>query len=578
MADLSKITQPLSLARFGPRPQGPLVLELDLTEGIADEAAPDPVSQIMNRRRQHYLDVVEGIRRGARDSDVAALVVRVDARSLGFAKVQELRDAVADFRATGKPAVAWADSFGEAGAGNLPYYLACAFSRVVMAPTGVLGLTGLILRSTFVKGAVDKLGVSFEVGARHEYKNAANGVTETGFTDAHREASDRIVTSLGDQIVAAVAGARDLTEEKVRSLVSSGPLLAGEAVEAGLLDGLAYRDEVYADLLQQVRDRHPKAPEPELRFVTRHHRKHTPVPRPKIAGGPGYIALISANGAISLGRSRRSPLGGGTVMGSDTVAAAFRAARRDPQVKAVVFRVDSRGGSPTASDAIRRESALTSEQGIPVISAMGDFAASGGYYVTLGSDAVVAQPGTLTGSIGVITAKPVLGPLMERFGVTTDSVSTGEHAGMFHTDRPFTESEWERVNALLDEIYEDFLAKVGRSRGMSRDEVHEVARGRVWTGEDAHQRGLVDELGGLETAVRLAREKADAGALPLRAFPRAHPLDRFRPHESSEDLASAQPQSTLEAWSAWGPLEHAARALGLPATGALTMAGDWEVR
>jgi protease-4 len=578
MVDLSKITEPLSLARFGPRPHGPLVLELDLTEGVADETAHDPLSQILNRRRQHYLDVVEGIRRGARDSDVAALVVRVDARSLGFAKVQELRDAVADFRATGKPAVAWADSFGETGTGNLPYYLACAFSRVVMAPTGLLGLTGLIMRSTFVKGAVDKLGVTFEVGKRHEYKNAANGVTETGFTDAHREASDRIITSLSDQIVAAVAQARGLTEERVRELVSRGPLLAGEAVEAGLLDGLAYRDEVYAELLQQVRHRHPKGPAPELRFVTRHHRKHTPVARPRVGSGPGHIALISANGTISLGRSRRSPLGGGTVMGSDTVAAAFRAARRDPQVKAVVFRVDSRGGSPTASDAIRRESELTSQAGIPVVSVMGDVAGSGGYYVTLGSDAIVAQPGTLTGSIGVIMAKPVLGGLLERFGVTTDAVSTGEHAGMFDTTHPFSESEWERVNALLDEIYEDFVAKVARARGMTRDQVHEVARGRVWTGQDAHERGLVDELGGLETAVRLAREKADAGALPLRPFPRPNPLDRFRTHESSEDVASAQPQSALEAWSAWGPLEHAARALGLPAAGALTMTGDWEVR
>jgi protease-4 len=294
-----------------------------------------------------------------------------------------------------------------------------------------------------------------------------------------------------------------------------------------------------------------------------------------MAGGPGYIALISANGMITLGRSRRSPLGGGTVMGSDTVSAAFRAARQDPQVKAVVFRVDSRGGSPTASDAIRRESELTSEAGKPVVSLMGDIAGSGGYYVTLGSDAIVAQPGTLTGSIGVITGKPVFGALLERFGVTTDSVRSAEHAGMFDTDQPFTESEWERVNALLDEIYDDFVGKVAQARNMTREQVHEVARGRVWTGRDAHERGLVDELGGLETAVRLAREKADAGPLPLRTFPRAHPLDRFRPHESSEDVASAQPQSAL---NAWGSLENAAMALGLPTGGPLSMPGGWEIR
>ncbi|WP_017570109.1 signal peptide peptidase SppA [Nocardiopsis halotolerans] len=585
MVDLAKITEPLSLPLARSRPRGPLVLELDLTEGVADEAPGDPVSQIMNRRRQHYLDVVEGIRRGARDPRVAALVVRVDTRSLGFAKVQELRHTVADFRSTGKPAVAWADSFGETGEGNLPYYLACAFSRVVMAPTGVLGLTGLIMRTTFVKGALDKLDVTYEVGARHEYKNALNSVTETGYTEAQREASDRIVTSLGEQIIEAVAEARGLSVEEVRALVSRGPFMAGESVEKGLVDRLAYRDEVYSELFDQVRERekaHGKesggrsgAGEPELQFVTRYHRKHTPPPLPRIANESGYIALISAAGTINLGRTRRSPLGGGTVMGSDTVAAAFRAARRDPHVKAVVFRVDSRGGSPAASDAIRRESELTSQAGIPVVSAMGDVAGSGGYYVTLGSDAIVAQPGTLTGSIGVLTGKPVLGALLERYGVTSDSVRLGDHAGMFGTDRPFTESEWERVNALLDEIYEDFTGKVAQARGMTREQVDKVARGRVWTGRDAHERGLVDELGGLETAVRIARRRADAGPLPVRAFPRAHPLDRIRQHESSEDLASSGPQTVL---GAWGPLEHAAVAMGLPVGGPLMMPNLGEVR
>ncbi|MFD6952573.1 signal peptide peptidase SppA [Nocardiopsis sp. NPDC060348] len=581
MVDLAKITEPLSLARR--RPQGPLVLELDLTEGVADEAPGDPLSQIMNRRRQHYLDVLEGIRRGARDPRVAALLVRVDARSMGFAKVQELRHTVADFRAAGKPAVAWADSFGESGTGNLPYYLACAFSRVVMAPTGVLGLTGLHMRTTFVKGALDKLDVTYEVGARHEYKNALNSVTETGYTDAQREATDRIVTSLGDQLAEAVAEARGLTADKVRALVSRGPFLAGEAVEEGLVDRLAYRDEVYAELFEQVREKERggdgagggRSVEPELQFVTRYHRKHTPPPLPQVRGGSGYIALISASGTISLGRTRRSPLGGGTVMGSDTVAAAFRAARKDPQVKAVVFRVDSRGGSPAASDAIRRESELTSQAGIPVVSAMGDVAGSGGYYVTLGSDAVVAQPGTLTGSIGVLTGKPVLGRLLERYGVTSDSVSTGEHAGMFDTERPFTESEWERINALLDQVYEDFTERVARARRMTREQVDEVARGRVWTGRDAHERGLVDELGGLETAVRLARERAGAEALPLRSFPRTHPLDRIRPHESSEDVGASGPQTVL---GAWGPLQHAAVAMGLPVGGPMMMPQTWEIR
>ncbi|MBB6120766.1 signal peptide peptidase SppA [Nocardiopsis algeriensis] len=573
MVDLAKITQPLSLARLGQRSRGPVVLELDLTEGVADEAPGDPIAQLVNRRKQHHLELVEGIRRGARDPRVAALLVRVDTRTLGFAKVQELRDCVADFRAAGKTAVAWADSFGESGEGNLSHYLACAFDRIAMAPTGVLGLTGLKLKGTFVKGALDKLGVGYEVGRRHEYKSALNGVTETGFTDAHREVSESIVSSLGDQLVEAVAQARGLSEERVRELVSQGPFMAGEAVEHGLVDRLAYRDEIYADLLAEVRGERGR--EPELLFVTRYHRRHTPTQLPLPGSGASCIALISATGTISTGRTRRSPLGGGTVMGSDTVCAAFRAARRDPDVKAVVFRVDSRGGSPTASDAIRREAELTSRAGKPVVAVMGDVAGSGGYYVTLGADAIVAQPGTLTGSIGVITGKPVLGPLLERYGVTSDAVSTGPHAGMFDLERPFSESEWERVNALLDEVYGDFTAKVARARSMTPEQVHEVARGRVWTGREAHERGLVDALGGLETAVRIARDKAGAGALPLRSFPRRGALDGLRAHESSEDLAASGPQSSL---SAWGPLEGAALALGLPLGGPLSMPGAWEVR
>ncbi|WP_017605723.1 signal peptide peptidase SppA [Nocardiopsis alkaliphila] len=574
MVDLAKITEPLSLNRFGPRPQGPLILELDLTEGVADEAPGDPLSQIMNRRKQQYLEIVEGIRRGARDPKVGALIVRVDTRSLGPAKVQELRDTITDFRATGKPAVAWADTFGEAGAGTLPYYLATAFSRIALSPTGLVGLSGLMSRSTFIKGALDKLDVKFEGGARHEYKNAIDPYTRTGYTDSHREAIGRIVESMNDQIVEAVATTRGLTTERVRELIDTAPILAQEALDSGLVDRLAYRDEVYAELDEQVRGRQDKAPEPTLRFVTRYHHRHATPPKPKFADTDDHIALISAQGGITLGKSRHTPLSG-PVMGSDTVCAAFRAARQDPRVRAVVFRVDSGGGSAIASDLIRRESQLTREAGKPVITTMGDVAGSGGYYVALGSDAIVAQPATITGSIGVLTGKMVLGALKERFGITSDSVQQGAHAGMFDSEKGFSDSEWERINTLLDTIYDDFVTKVAAARGRTWDEIHEVAKGRIWTGADALERGLVDELGGVETAVRLARDKAGAGALPVRSFPRTHPLDRLRRHESSEDLSANEPQTVL---SAWGSLEHVAARLGLPTAGPLSMPGVWEIR
>lgn len=572
MVDLAKITKPLSLKRFVPGPKAPVVLELDLTEGVVDENPGDPLGQLLNRRKQHYLEVIEGVRRGARDPHVAALVVRVDAHSFSMARAQELRDCVADFRSTGKPAVAWADTFGEAGNGNLPYYIATAFSEVAMAPTGVLGLTGMQWQQAFVKGAADKLGVEFEVGRRHEYKNAMDTYTHTGFTDAHREAVDTILESVNGQLVGAISKTRGLTEERVRELVGRGPILAEEALEAGLVDRLGYRDQIYADLVGQAEREH--GAEPHLQFVTRYHRRNAPQPRPFAAGDTNYIAVISASGAIMLGKSRRSALSGGTVMGSDTVGAAFRAARQDPQVKGVVFRVDSGGGSAVASDLIRRESELTKEAGKPVVTTMGGVAGSGGYYVALGSDAIVAQPGTMTGSIGVITGKPVYGQLMEHLGVATDSVTRGEHAGMFGPERRFTESEWERVNTLLNNIYDDFVTKVARARGRTWDEIHEVAKGRIWTGAKAHERGLVDELGGLETAIRLVRDRIGKGALPVRGFPRVHPLDRLRQHESSEDLSATDPETTL---SPWGVLTDAAARLGLPETGPLTMPGPWRL-
>ncbi|MBB6170386.1 protease-4 [Nocardiopsis mwathae] len=581
MPDVAKLLDPVT--RIRQRRTAPLVLELDLTEGVTDEVPADPIGRILTKRRQRLTDLVEGIRRGALDPRVKALIARVDGRPLGFAQVQELRNAVRAFRGAGKPAVAWSESFGELAPGTVPYYLAAAFDEIALLPTGTVGLTGLSIRSTFVRDAIDKLGVQYEGGARHEYKNAVNMFTEREFTEPHREATGRIVESLSDQVVEGVAAGRGMTPERVRELVGRGPFLASEAQAHGLVDRLAYRDEVIDDLLGRFAPEGAADPQgtgadgdgrPTLQFVTRYQHRQAMAERVPAVRRDEFIALIHASGTVETGRSRRSPLGGGTSMGSDTIAAAFRAARRNPQVRAVVFRVDSRGGSPVASDVIRREAELTSESGTPVIATMGDVAGSGGYYVALGADAIVAHPGTLTGSIGVFVGKPVLKGLMDRVGISTDAIDGGEHSGMFTPDRPFTESEWERVNTLLDAIYDDFTAKVAEARGLSRDQVHEVARGRVWTGQDAHERGLVDELGGLDAAVRLARAKAGLpSTAPLRLFPQPGPLDRFLPAESSEDKSEADVRVSM-----WGPLARLTERLGLPAAGPLVMPGEWEIR
>ncbi|GAA3758075.1 signal peptide peptidase SppA [Salinactinospora qingdaonensis] len=572
MVEVAKLLEPVSKLRQ--RRAGPLVLELDLTEGISDESPGDPLGQLLAMRRQRLFDILEGIRRGARDPRVKALIAKIGSAPISFGKLQELRTAVGVFRASGKPALAWSESFGDFGPGTASYYLATAFSEIALVPSGAVGLTGLSVTNRFLRDAVEKLGVDYEIGARHEYKNAVNMLTERDFTGPHREATERIVASLTEQVVEGISEGRGLSAQDVRSLIDRGPFISHEALEAGLVDRLGYRDEIYGELLGRFRGPESEHEGARLQFVSRYQRAQTLASRVPAVQRGEYVALVSGIGQIIPGRSRRSPLGGSSAMGSDTVAAAFRAARADPKARAVVFRVDSGGGSYTASDVIRREVKLTSEAGKPVVVSMGDVAASGGYFIALGADSIVAKPGTLTGSIGVFIVKAVLSELMGKLGISSDSIDAGSHATMYSTDRKFSESEWERVNAMLDHVYDDFTAKVAEARGMTREQVHEVARGRVWTGADAHTHGLVDELGGVETAAGIARKRAGLPSMTaLRPFPQPNPLERLVPPESSEDKTAARLRV-----SSWGPLAELSARIGLPAAGPLVMPGTWEIR
>lgn len=561
------------------RRNAPLILELDLTDGIVEAAPADPLSAILTMRRTHLRDVLDGLRRARTDPRVRALVVRVS--GVGLAMSQEIRDAVREVRAAGKLTVAWAETFGEGGGGTVPYYLATAFERIYLQPTGEVGLTGVMREEPFLRGALEKAGVQPSFGARHEYKTMANTFMERGYTPAHRESSGRLVESVAEQVTAAIAQGRGLDESRVRELIDRGPLLAAEALEAGLVDRLGYRDEVYDDVRGEVREGLRGRPvDPNLRFVTRYRRggmaprelrRHLPR-----HGGHDVVALINGHGPIRLGRSGRGgPLPGqGPAIGSDTIGHAFRAAVRDDNVRAIVFRVNSPGGSAVASDAIWREVKLAEAAGKPVVVSMGDVAASGGYYVAVAAGTIVAQPGTITGSIGVVVGKAVLSELLDRVGIGLGSVEAGAHSRMYSATRDFTESEWERVDAALDRIYADFTGKVAQGRGLSAERVHELARGRVWTGADAHRHGLVDELGGLDRACELAREKAGLAAdTPVKALPQMSPLERLRPPDSSDDRAAATAR-----FDGWGSLAGAAARLGLPATGPLTLHGSWEIR
>jgi protease-4 len=584
MADA--LTSQLSgkIVALNKRRTAPLILELDLTDGITEGPPSDPLAAVMSMRRLRLADILEALRRAAQDERVSVLVVKVGGSRIGLARIQELREAILAFRQSGKLAIAWSETFGEFTRGNLPYYLATAFDRIWLQPTGTLGLTGPAVEQVFLHDALSKVGVDFQSAKRHEYKSAADQFTETGFTGPAREDSERLIESVAEQLADGIAASRGKTAAQARDLFGRGPFLAGQALDEGLVDALGYRDEVYDTARKKA------GPDAVLLYLQRYQRTRAlagvqhGVAR-RLANGlhERYVAVIYAQGVIRSGRSGRGP-GGGSGIGSDTIAAALRAAAADERARAVVLRVNSPGGSATASDVIWREVVRARGAGKPVIVSMGDVAASGGYFISAPADVIVAQPGTITGSIGVILGKPVLRDLLSRAGVNSEVIAEGDNASMFSLARPFTTGEWDRINVWLDAIYADFTRKVSEGRGLSPERVDELARGRVWTGADAVANGLADEAGGLRDAIGIARRRAGLPAdAPVRVHPRLGPLDQLRPAESSEALPAAfgLPPAVALLRAAftdgWGPAWDLAAQLGLPPHGPLTLPGNWRI-
>jgi protease-4 len=454
----------------------------------------------MNRRRLALRTLVNRLASAAEDPNVVGLLAKLGATSITLAQAQELSDAVGRFRARGKEAIAWAETFGELGRATTAYVVAAGFGELWLQPSGSVGLMGAAAAGTFVRGALDRAQVEPLFAQRYEYKNAADTFLRKEFTEAHREATERLAESAYEQVVSAVSVGRRLPADRVRELIDRAPIPAAEAQEAGLVDHLGYRDAVR----EAVDRRWPE--KPTLLYVSRYQRRWDSVRRARQARRPA-VGLIEAVGQIRTGRSKPGPVG--RAAGSDTVAAAFRAAVKDERTKAIVFRVNSPGGSYVASDTIWREVCRAREAAKPVVVSMGDVAGSGGYFVAMAADVIVAEPATLTGSIGVLGGKLQTKGLFERLGVNVESLGLGQHALMFSSQTGFSEDEWAKLDEWLDFVYDDFTAKVARGRAMTREAVYEVARGRVWTGADAAERGLVDELGGLRRAVEIARQRAD---------------------------------------------------------------------
>jgi len=561
-----------------------VLLELELGRGVTETPPASPLEALRSIRTPSLRTVVKALEEAAEDDAVVGLVAHLGTWAPTMAQSAELRAAVATMREAGKRTVVWSEAYGEMGPGNTSYHLASAFEEVWVQPSGDVGLVGISAQARFLRGTLDKVGVEPQIAQRHEYKSAADTFLRTSMTEPVREMTTRLVTSATDTLVADVARSRGLTREAVRAALEAGPLTADEALERGLVDRVGYRDEVYDDLGAVHAD--VEAGSVALKFVEKYSGTGGlgSVVENLVGSLPGsgddpVVAVVGAHGAISLGRSGpSSPLGGPSV-GSDTLAAALRSAGRDSSVRAVVLRVDSPGGSYAASDTVHREIHRLREAGTPVVASMGSVAASGGYFIAMPCDRVLASAGTITGSIGVLAGKQVLREAYDKIGLAHETVAVGRYADMFSTDRGFDEDEWARLEGWLDRVYDDFTAKAARDRDMAVGDLREVARGRVWTGADAHDIGLVDEIGGLSRAIDVACELASVSRrkADVRTWPRTGPFSALQQPENSESPAAAA--GVLLAGDGQPLLATLLGLVGLPpATGVLTMGLDLRLR
>jgi protease-4 len=436
--------------------------------------------------------VLRALDRAAQDPRVRGVLLRVGTAALGWGKVNALARAVRDLRDAGKKVVVYADRTGNAGA-----WLGAQADRFWMAPEGRLDLLGVRTESLFLRPVLDRLGVRAEVMQVGRYKSVGETLTRDSMSAAAREALEEVVDSLYGRLVDGLASGKAGSTEQARRWVDEGPYVAGEAREIGLVDDLVYGDEIATRLDELVGGANASPREARLTSETSYLRfSHEGFRWRPVLGRPDRIAVVPISGLLRSGAG--SPQG---------VVGVLRGLARDRSVAAVVLRVDSPGGDPLASDLIWRAVRKVTERK-PVVASLGDVAASGGYYVAMGANAIVAEPTTLTGSIGVVWAMLNVGGLLDRLGVGVEAVERGAHAGIYDPTRDRTGAERKRLRKQVEQLYSDFVAKVASGRRLDRARVEAVAQGRVWTGSRARDHNLVDDLGGLDRAVLRARELA----------------------------------------------------------------------
>jgi protease-4 len=500
-------------------------------EGEIPEQTPEiSLPDLFNVSSPTVTDITVGIDRARTDPHITGLEVSVGETTMSMGNIQEIRGRMEAFNRARKFSVAYLEF-----ATNQSYYLASACQAVVMLPKSEFHLHGMMASTTFLRGAFDKLGVYPDFLHIGDFKNATNIYTEKKFTAAHREATKGLVDDWYRQFVHGIAVSRGLKPEDVERIIAAGPYNSDAAPATHLVDRVAYGDEVrnFVDQKNHGYDRRIS-----LRRYLDRSEKFT----------ADKIAVIYAVGEIGPGRSTASPLGD-EMMGSETIAEQFRLARTDNSVKAVVVRVNSPGGVAFSSEVIRHELELTKEVK-PVVVSMADVAASGGYWLAMSANRIIAEPGTITGSIGVLMGKFNIQGLYEKLGLSTDFIATTENSTLEYPFRNFTPAQREIVLRNMRETYNDFLQGVAAGRHMKVEDVDKIAQGRVWTGERARQLGLVDELGGLHTAIARARElakiPADEKVSLMMLPPRRSFFERLL--DTSQDDSAFAPNPSLRIW------------------------------
>jgi|FLYM01.1.fsa_nt_gi protease IV len=504
----------MAVASAGSKPSIPrnTVLELDLRQGVSDSPSTNPLS--FGGAALSVIEIVDGLAQAGDDEAVKAVLVRLPETGLSPAAADEVRQAIRRLRAKGKIVIAHSQGFMPAGASVSAYMVGASASELWMQESASFQMAGLATEEIFFGRAFEKYGVNAQFEQRHEYKNAVNAYTQSDFTAAHREATLAWVGSIYDTSIAAAAADRKMTPAALKTVVEAGPWTAEEARARGLITHLGEVEQAEAEAKRRA-GRGAEIVEFGDYVDAKGAREGT---------GSDAIAIVYAEGPIMTGTGRGGdPFGGGSSIMSDDTAEAIYDAIEDKSVKAIVLRVSSPGGSPEASEQIAAAVRAAQRAGKPVVVSMGAYAASGGYWISAEADWIVAQPATLTGSIGVFGGKFVLADALGRFGVDVRGLSVGgEFADAYAISEPWTAEQRAKISQQMDRIYDDFITRVARGRDLPPARVREIARGRVWTGAQALGLGLVDQLGGLEEAIAKARQLAkipNDARIRLKRFP-----------------------------------------------------------